>query len=126
MPTEVTTRVATEGMQASKLSRIEPTDSVRQNLPPQEQNTDKSVTPKTSNAPAEGKAIDDAVSRLNDFVQSVKRDLHFKVDDESGRTIIEVIDSETNKVIRQIPSEEIVELARRIEDTDSFILSTQA
>jgi flagellar protein FlaG len=47
-------------------------------------------------------------------VQSVHRQLSFKVDDGTGGTVIQVIDAETDQVLRQIPSEAIVALQRRL------------
>lgn len=38
----------------------------------------------------------------------------FRVDDELEQTIIRVVDSETQKTIRQIPSEELVTISKRI------------
>ncbi|MBV1915353.1 MAG: flagellar protein FlaG [Pseudomonadales bacterium] len=57
------------------------------------------------------KVVDD----LNKAAVSLRRDLNFKVDDETGKSIITVTDSITQKVIRQIPSEEIVELAKNLQ-----------
>jgi uncharacterized FlaG/YvyC family protein len=55
-----------------------------------------------------------AVSQINDHVQNLQRNLQFTVDDITGKNIVTVVDSETDKVIRQIPSEEVLEVARRI------------
>jgi flagellar protein FlaG len=55
-----------------------------------------------------------AVTQLNDFVQSTQRNLHFSVDKESGILVTKVIDSKNDKVIRQIPNEETVALARSL------------
>ena len=57
-------------------------------------------------------AISDAVKQLNDYVQTMSRELHISVDKESGRTVIRVIDPESKELIRQIPQEEILALAR--------------
>lgn len=58
--------------------------------------------------------LDHAVSRLNEYIQNSRRDLHFSVDKDSGRVVVKVIDSETREVIRQIPSEEVIALAHGI------------
>lgn len=57
------------------------------------------------------KVVDD----LNKVAVSLQRDLNFKVDEDTGKSIITVTDSLTQKVIRQIPSEEIVELAKNLQ-----------
>ena len=63
--------------------------------------------------------IREAVGQVNNFVQSVQRDLSFKVDEDSGRTIIKVMDSGSGKLIRQIPSEEVLALASYLKDVNS-------
>jgi flagellar protein FlaG len=56
----------------------------------------------------------EAVQNLNDFVQKTRRELNFSVDEQTGRTVVKVIDHETKDIIRQIPAEEILEVARRV------------
>jgi flagellar protein FlaG len=51
-------------------------------------------------------------------MQNLQRELQFSVDDQTGRTVIKVLDSETDTVIRQIPPEEILDLARKLKDQD--------
>jgi flagellar protein FlaG len=58
--------------------------------------------------------LQQAVTQLNDFAQTVKRDLHFSVDKESGILVTKVVDSKSGNVIRQIPNEETVSLARSL------------
>lgn len=73
--------------------------------------------------------LDYAVNRLNEYIQNSRRDLHFSVDKDSGRVVVKVIDSETREVIRQIPSEEVVALARGLglqDDATGVLLHTQA
>ncbi|MDP1774115.1 MAG: flagellar protein FlaG [Methylobacter sp.] len=55
-----------------------------------------------------------AVTQLNDFAQTIQRNLHFSVDKESGILVTKVIDSKSNEVIRQIPNEETVALAHSL------------
>ena len=70
--------------------------------------------------------ISEAVSKLSDHAQSISRDLEFTIDEELNRTIITVYDSETEEVIRQIPSEEVLSLARYLETEGSVIMKTKA
>ncbi|UTW46382.1 flagellar protein FlaG [bacterium SCSIO 12696] len=64
--------------------------------------------------------IESAVVQITDFVQNVSRELQFQVDDTTGYTLITVTDRETEEVIRQIPSEEVVALARYIADNGAY------
>jgi len=47
-----------------------------------------------------------AISKMSDFVQDFQRDLVFRVDEEGDRLVVNVVDSETQAVIRRIPSED--------------------
>jgi len=48
--------------------------------------------------------IRETVQELNITPQLVSRNLEFRVDNESGKTVITVRDTETQEVIRQMPS----------------------
>lgn len=56
--------------------------------------------------------LKEAVSNLNDYVQNLERNLSFSVDEVSGKTVITVTDPESDEVIRQIPSEDLLAVAR--------------
>ncbi|KKL01567.1 flagellar protein FlaG [Rheinheimera mesophila] len=58
--------------------------------------------------------LGEAVENINQFVNSQGRTLNFSVDEESGKPVVKVIDFETKEVIRQIPSEEVLTMARAI------------
>jgi flagellar protein FlaG len=66
------------------------------------------------------------VEELSDLVQSVRRELKFSVDEESGRTVIRVIDSDTGETIRQIPPEEVLTLLGRFRDQQASLIREQA
>ena len=59
-------------------------------------------------------ALPEAVNAVSDFLQAKKRDLTFSIDEETERSIVKVVDSQSGKLIRQIPSEEVLALAERI------------
>lgn len=67
-----------------------------------------------------------AVSEIRDFVQMVRRELQFEVDDDTGRTVVTVRDAKTEEVIRQIPSEEVLEIAARLEEVSGVLFRERA
>ena len=69
--------------------------------------------------------LESSVVQLNELVQSIQRDLHFSIDEISGDTVIQVLDSKTEEVIRQIPSEEVLTLARNIETMKGILFSAE-
>ena len=66
------------------------------------------------------KATEEKINRvselMNDYVSSVQRDIKIKVDNETGKIIVKVISKEDGKVIREIPPEEMLALAARMEE----------
>jgi flagellar protein FlaG len=61
-----------------------------------------------------GEALDAAVGEIQEFVNTATRDIEFSVDEDSGRTVVKVVDRETQDVIRQIPSQEVLDLAQAL------------
>lgn len=58
--------------------------------------------------------LQEVVADMNDYIQSVQRDLHFAVDEELDQTVIRVMDRDTGELIRQIPEEVFLDLARKM------------
>ena len=82
--------------------------------------------PGEQEAPVPQTTLTEMVSNLNDHVQTVRRNLQFSVDEQSGRQVIKVMDSETKEVIRQIPPEDILGLIHRLDDLEGLILKVKA
>lgn len=70
--------------------------------------------------------VEQAVNQINQYVQTLSRDLHFTVDKDSGRTVVKVLDTETKEIIRQIPSEELLQIARHLTDGGGLLLKVRA
>ena len=77
-------------------------------------------------ASPESEPLDDVVSDLNNLVRELHRELRFSVDEESGETVIKVVDRETEEIVRQIPSEEVVQMRKRLEEAAGFIFQDSA
>lgn len=55
-----------------------------------------------------------AVDEGNSLLQSANRSLLFKVDESTQEMVVKIVDSETGKLIRQIPSEDMLAFAKRM------------
>ena len=60
-----------------------------------------------------------AVSKINNLVKTVQRDLTFNLDEDSGHTVIKVIDTNSGKLVRQIPTEEVLAIATYFQDNSN-------
>lgn len=70
--------------------------------------------------------VEQAVKQMNQFIQTLNRDLQFSIDEDSGRTVVKVLDTETKEIIRQIPSEELLRMASYLTDGGGLLLKVQA
>jgi len=90
----------------------------------------KALPPEDKKTEISSEDIQQAVAELNQHIQNIERDLLFSVDDSSGRTIVRVVNSDTEEVIRQIPSEEVLRISRSIHeqmgDISGLIFETSA
>ncbi len=54
------------------------------------------------------------------------RGLEFEMSEQSSRIITRVIDRESGEIIRQIPAEEVVQIAKRLEEMQGSLISLEA
>ena len=68
-------------------------------------------------------AVDDmgtvraAAAEIDAYLKSSGRELAIDFDESLSRPIVRVVEAETSRVIREIPSEEVLQVARWIHDT---------
>ncbi len=67
-----------------------------------------------------------AADKLNQQVQNIRRDLQFTVDDESGDVIIKVIESNSQRLIRTIPSDEFISMSERFNQGLGALVNAKA
>ncbi|OSM06106.1 putative flagellin FlaG [Magnetofaba australis IT-1] len=66
-------------------------------------------------------AVEQAQRAVNGFTR-----LQFSIEEETEDVVVRVVDRETDEVIRQIPSEEMVNFAKRMQDWDGLLFDAQA
>lgn len=113
---------------ATETVKVAGGDAARQSLAAE---VGKSLPPEAPpEAPPTNEKLQEAVQQLNQHLQQVNRDLLFSVDDSSGQTVIQVINSETEEIVRQIPSEDVLRIMRnlqeQIHDSAGLIFETSA
>lgn len=70
--------------------------------------------------------VGEAVERIRTQMQTLQRNLNFSVDDSTGEVVVQVLDGDSGKVVRQIPSEEILRLAERLDEMRSLLFEATA
>ena len=116
-------RKVTEGVTtnpASEATKTKPATDVRQTTAENVGNQ-SSKEALAAQEKANAEALEKTVNQFKERIQSVHRDLEFSIDDASKRTVIKVVDSETGETVRQIPAEDFLELARRMDDVEGLL-----
>ena len=68
-----------------------------------------------SNTVADSKGIDLSDSRLS-----------FAIDEDTGKTVINIVDNKTGDILRQIPPDDILKLKKRIGEIQGLLLDRKA
>jgi uncharacterized FlaG/YvyC family protein len=76
--------------------------------------------------PIEMRKIESVTKGIDSFLRSIGRSINFRVDPGSGRTIVSVIDANTGEIIRQVPGEDALKLAEKIEASLSAFIDEHA
>ncbi len=67
-----------------------------------------------------------AVDEMNRQAQNLQRSLQFSVEQDLNLTVVKVVNPDTDEVVRQIPSEEFIAIARAFEETRSLLFDAEA
>lgn len=114
------------------------------NVAPREMtDTDRASAPLAASAPARLAAVSTdpsradtaepdpvtlgkAVDRLNETMRAKAQGLEFTIDDDSKRLVVKVVDQQTKEVIRQVPSQEVLEIAKALDRAQGLLIRQQA
>ena len=129
MPTEITTEMRRTISHVSENSRVQQNGVIeadkavaRQGLSGNEQ----SVPPTMESSQPSNQQLEQAAENLNQHVQNLQRDLHFSINDDTGETVIRVVDSASQKTIRTIPSDEFLSMTQQLNQSVGMLLNAQA
>lgn len=101
---------------------------------PQSQGILAAKTPSNEGLPENGAAkqqptteqVKEAADKANTAIAALQNGMQFSVDKASGINIVKIVDTETNKTIRQIPSEEMISIAHRLEEIKGLLIQNKA
>jgi len=107
---------AVEVKKSEELSKRIQVEQEQLNKDKQDEDAESLVQSATATA-----TVSDAMKTISEFINMPVRTVNFTQDDGSERTVIKIFDSESNELIKQFPSEEILSIAQRIIDLQQDI-----
>ncbi len=84
------------------------------------------IRPKLENKPESDEQIRQAVQDIQGAVDNLAHNLRFSIDEDTGKTIIKVVDAHTDEIIRQFPTEEAIEIARTLDKVQGLLFNDKA
>lgn len=111
------------GMSSSLAGAILPTQKISTNAVPSTVTTEQA---EIDNKTESEKQIKQAMHEIQGAVENLAHDLHFSIDEDTGQTIIKVMDASTKEVIRQMPTEEALNIARTLDKVQGLLFNDKA
>ncbi len=81
----------------------------------QAERPDREARPEKARA-AEAQKLEPAASDESIYLKRLNTELRFEADSQLKEVLVKIVDPETNEVIRQIPSEEMISIRKRMEE----------
>lgn len=77
--------------------------------------------------PADQKdALQAATQKANQAILGLGSDLRFSIDEDTGIHIVKFVDDKTKEVIRQIPAQEMLDIAKRLDELKGLLIKERA
>lgn len=70
--------------------------------------------------------LEDTLASLNKNLEAWSTGLKFEIDDELGRVVVSIIDAESGDVVRKVPSDTVLQVAKMIVQMQGSSINTQA
>jgi len=104
--------------QVSDMPEVSPNQAQVQEDVGETQAREQEKTPSKSQIQGKEKPLnlEQIKEELNNYIRMFNTHLAFEIDRPSNRIIIKIIDTETEKVIRQIPPEELLRIMHHIDE----------
>jgi len=73
----------------------------------------------------DSQALHQAVNDIAASMNLMQKGLAFNIDEDSGKQVVKVIDEQTGDLIRQIPNEEALEIAKKLNEVAGLLMKTE-
>jgi flagellar protein FlaG len=116
---------------------VQPNVSNQAKAPQREVKTDAEIVAQVAAASIKPSGINEAAqptrevvakaaAQLQEFVNSMGRNLNFSIDETTGYNVVKVVNPDTGELIRQLPSEELLKISRDFQRLNNVLVSQRA
>jgi flagellar protein FlaG len=124
--TALNTNLRKDGLShlVDKLSNIANGEQSQEGIP-RAGDLSRSVEQVNHAAKVDSEELNQAVHDIAASMNVMQKGLSFKIDEESGVQIVKVIDVKTGDLIRQIPNEEALDIAQKLNEVAGLLMKTE-
>jgi flagellar protein FlaG len=87
---------------------------------------DAATTATQSREAQNEQSLSAAISSVEEYIKPFNNRLEFNVDEDVGRVVVKVVDKETDEVLLQVPSEEMLAIAKALDNIKGLFVKQQA
>ena len=113
-------------MKISQLNNVSSNPAPQTGAPVSRAESSSSANPAREETAIDPAVLREATSRINQTIQNMGKNLQFTVDAESGEKVVKVVDTTTKETIRQIPSEEVLAIAKAMDKLQGLLIHEKA
>ncbi len=84
------------------------------------------VAPAARESTAGEDTLTRAIEAVNHMLDPMARSLQFSIDDTTGKTVVKLVDRETNEVLREMPTREMIAIARALDHVQGRLINAKA
>lgn len=79
-----------------------------------------------ADTPAHAARVEQAVKTINASLHTQRQGVEFTIDRDSQRTVVKVVDQETQQVLRQMPTQEALDIAKALDRLQGLLIKQEA
>jgi len=79
-----------------------------------------------SSSRADKATLEHAVKRISEYVSASRPEISFTIDETTGTQVVKIVDSQSQEVIRQMPSKEAIQIAQALDKLQGLLVKDQA
>ncbi|MES2407352.1 MAG: flagellar protein FlaG [Pseudomonadota bacterium] len=111
---------------ANRQATSAPTGALPAILPQTNNGAAAAIQSATKAVPVDAVDLKRSIDAINKFLKPVASNIEFSIDQDSGRTLVKVVDTDTNTVIRQTPSKEVLAIAKELDKLQGLLIREKA
>lgn len=73
--------------------------------------------------PVDRKTLESTVARVQESIEQFNSSLKIEIDPDVKRVVVKVLNDQSGEVIRQIPAEEMLEIAKRLDASQALLFT---